>query len=162
LLSSGSCGLDPAAREMIQAAESAARRAANLTNQMLGFARRNLLRSEPVSLDNLVEEVVSLLRRTIDPRITVEVQKDADLWLIQADPGQMNQVLMNLCLNARDAMSNGGRLHIRTRNVCIDEEEPRHNLGARSGEFVTLEVTDTGEGMTEEVRGHIFEPFFTT
>src|SRR5262249_16024671 len=117
LLSSGSRGLDPAAPEMIQAAESAARRAPNPTNQMRGFARRNLLRPEPVSLNNLVEEVVSLLRRTIDPRITVEVQKDADLWLIQADPGQINQVLMNLCLNARDAMSNGGRLHIRTRNV---------------------------------------------
>lgn len=161
-LLSNSLVQDSSTRELFQAAEGAAFRAAALTSQLLGFARRTLLRTEPVSLNLLVREVVTLLRRTIDPRIALEDQIAQDLWPVLADPGHLNQVLMNLCLNARDAMPGGGKLLLRTSNVCLAADSVRNKLEARSGSFVCLEVTDTGTGMDEEIRSHIFEPFFTT
>ena len=90
------------------------------------------------------------------------MQTAADLWTVQADPGQMNQVLMNLCLNARDAMPEGGRLLLETANVVLDDEYARQHLDARPGEFVRLRVSDTGHGIPPEIRPRIFEPFFTT
>jgi two-component system, cell cycle sensor histidine kinase and response regulator CckA len=154
--------LDVSAREMVKAAEQAALRAAGLTSQLLGFSRRTLLRPEPANLNSTVDEVVALLRRTIDPRITLAVRKDPELWPVLADAGQMNQVLMNLCLNARDAMPDGGRLTIETTNAVMSPEKVRLKLEARSGDFVCLQVRDTGCGMTPEVQARVFEPFFTT
>jgi PAS domain S-box-containing protein len=150
------------ARDLLAATEKAALRAAELTGKMLGFSRRTTLRLEPVSLNTCIDEGVALLRRTIDPRIVLEVDKGADLWLVQADPGQINQVLMNLCLNARDAMPEGGQLLLETGNVTLDEDAVRLKLEARTGDFVRLRVRDTGRGIPADIMPRIFEPFFTT
>jgi PAS domain S-box-containing protein len=149
-------------REQLLAAESAVLRASELTNRLLGFSRKTVLRPQPANLHACVEETVRILRRTIDPRIGLEVQGPPDLWTVLADPGQMNQVLMNLCLNARDAMPEGGRLLLQTENVVLSEDYARHHVEARAGEFVRLSVQDTGHGILPEIRSRIFEPFFTT
>jgi PAS domain S-box-containing protein len=149
-------------RELLEAAERAALRAAEVTRQLLGFSRRALLRPRPTDLNAVVADAFRLFCRTIDPRIVTEVTVIPDLWRVQSDPGQMGQVLLNLCLNARDAMPEGGRLTVETANVVVGEAEGRRRLEARPGRFVRLRVTDTGCGMTEEVRARIFEPFFTT
>ncbi len=153
---------DDAHREFAAAADRAAHRAANLTSQLLGFSRRGVLRPRPLSLNASVDEVLALLRRTIDPRIDLAAAKADDLATVEADPGQMTQVLMNLCLNARDAMPEGGRLLLETANVVVEEDRAGRQLGARPGPFVRLRVSDSGCGMTAEVRERIFEPFFTT
>jgi PAS domain S-box-containing protein len=161
LLLSNKATTDPD-HELLAATEQAAQRATDLTRQLLGFSRQTVLRLEPLNLNSSVQEVVSMLRRTIDPRVTIEVHPTADPWWVQGDAGQMNQVLVNLCLNARDAMADGGRLTLETANVRLDEELVRTQLEARAGEFVRLRVGDTGCGIPDEVRTRIFEPFFTT
>jgi len=148
--------------ELLAATEQAAQRATDLTRQLLGFSRQTMLRLERANLSACAQEVVSILRRTIDPRIALEVVGAVDLWAVQADLGQVNQVLMNLCLNARDAMPRGGKLALETANVVIDETRVRAHLEARPGEYVRLRVRDTGEGIPDDVRPRIFEPFFTT
>lgn len=145
--------------ELLAATERAARQAAELTKQMLGFARRQPLRTANVDLNALVHEAIGLLRRTIDPRIVIQFNPSAELGLVAADPVQLQQVLMNLCLNARDAMPDGGTLTVATANAA---GPPSLASGETNREFVRLSVTDTGIGMTEEVRAKIFEPFFTT
>ncbi len=149
-------------RELLLTAEQAALRAAELTRRLLGFSRRAMLRAEPINLNHCVEETLRILRRTIDPRIRVEVQARPDLWTVKADSAQVNQVLMNLCLNARDAMPEGGRLLLETGHFVPDDDCLRLHLEARPGEFVRLRVRDTGHGIAPEVKQHIFEPFFTT
>jgi PAS domain S-box-containing protein len=149
-------------REQAALAEQAAWRAAELTRQLLDFSRQRVLRPQFLQLNTVIDELVNLLRRTIDPLITVEVRCAADLWPVQADPGQMNQVLMNLCLNARDAMPEGGRLLLEATNVVLDEAYTRLHLDARPGDFVRLHVCDTGQGIPPEVLPRIFDPFFTT
>jgi CheY-like chemotaxis protein len=119
------------------------------------------LRPAPVDLNAAADETVRLLRRTFDPRIKVQVQLQPDLWPVQADASQVNQVLMNLCLNARDAMPQGGALILETANRTIDAGQ-RLALDGRPGDFTHLRVRDTGCGMPPEVQEHIFEPFFTT
>jgi PAS domain S-box-containing protein len=149
-------------RELAATAEQAARRAVALTSQLLGISRRTLVHAVPTNLNDLIEEVVALLRRTFDPRITLEVRKASDSWRVLADSGQINQVLMNLCLNARDAMPHGGRLLLETARVVLDEDYASLHPEGRAGEFVRLRVSDTGHGIAPEVRAHIFEPFFST
>jgi nitrogen-specific signal transduction histidine kinase/CheY-like chemotaxis protein len=149
-------------RELVVAMEQAASRAADLTRQLLGFARQTVLRSEPVHLARIVDEVVGLLRRTIDPRVRLESITASDLWAVLADASQMSQVIMNLCLNARDAMPEGGRIQLETDNVTLDAAEARRHRAARPGEFVRLRVRDTGQGIPPDVLPRIFEPFFTT
>jgi PAS domain S-box-containing protein len=161
LLLSGLAEGDPN-REFAAGAERAAHRAANLTGQLLGFSRRTVLRPRPWCLNATVDEVLAILRRTLDPRIELEVRPAAELGTVEADPGQMTQVLLNLCLNARDAMPDGGRLTIETADVTIEDARGRQYLGAGPGRFVRLRVGDTGGGMPAEVRDRIFEPFFTT
>lgn len=137
--------------------ETAALRAAELTRQLLGFGRRAPVRLRPTNLREVVAQALPLFQHAIDPRIVIERQDAGDLWDVEADPAQMGQVLMNLCLNARDAMPSGGRLRIALANARIDQP------GAfPPGEYVTLDVADTGEGMTPDVRARIFEPFYTT
>jgi len=148
--------------ELLRETEKAAHRAAELTRQMLGFSRRAMLRMEPVDLNVLMRETVSILRRSTDPRIRIDVDSLGNLWTVQADPGEMHQVLMNLCLNARDAMPRGGLLRLQGSNVVLTEEYARDHLEARAGRFVRLRVIDTGVGITPEIRSRIFEPFFTT
>jgi CheY-like chemotaxis protein len=137
-------------------------RGRSLTRQLLAFSRQQVL--QPVVLDPnvAVTELEGMLRRLIGEHIEVIVRLAPDLGRILADPGQLQQVLLNLAVNARDAMPEGGKLTITTTNVDVDEASRAvHGLEA-PGEFVTISVSDTGSGMTPEVRGRIFEPFFTT
>ena len=153
---------EEAEAELLAATEKAAERAAELTSKLLSFSRRTAPRLVETSLNACVEETVMILRRTIDPAIAIEMETAADLWKVEADAGQMNQVLMNLSLNARDAMPKGGRLRLQTSNIVLDEDQARAHPEARVGDFVRLRVEDTGQGMPAEVRQRIFEPFFTT
>jgi PAS domain S-box-containing protein len=137
-------------------------RAAELTAQLLAFSRRRMEKPRPANLNGPVDEVVPLMRRTIDPKIELHIEKDPNLWVTMADTGQMGQVLMNLLVNARDAMPDGGRITIRTQNVTLSEEEISLASEARTGEFICLSVEDEGAGMSAEIQSRIFEPFFTT
>ena len=148
--------------ELANAIEQAAWRAAELTRQLLGFSRQTLLWLRPVNLNESVREVVGLLKRTIDPRVALDVRTPADLGRVQADAGQLNQVLMNLCLNACDAMPEGGVLLLETSNQTVAEEHTQGRVEARAGAFVRLRVADTGGGITPENLSRVFEPFFTT
>lgn len=150
------------ALDLLKNAEQASLRAAELTQRLLGFSRRSTLRVQPLNLNQAIDETTRLLRRTIDPRIEVVTVTPAALWHIQADPGMINQVLMNLAINARDAMPQGGHLILEAAHFEPDEEYLRLHLEARTGQFVRLRVRDTGAGMSAEVRQRIFEPFFTT
>jgi two-component system cell cycle sensor histidine kinase/response regulator CckA len=136
--------------------------AARLTSQLLAFARRQVLRPRNINLNTLAVEGVGLLRRVIGEQIEVRVLTAPDLRVTLADQTQIEQVLMNLCLNARDAMPEGGRLIIETQNVEIDEEYCRAHPYARQGSYVLLAVSDTGVGMDAATKERIFEPFFTT
>jgi PAS domain S-box-containing protein len=155
-------GPDDPHRELLVAVEKAGTRAAQLTRQLLGFSRRAPLRAEPVALTVCVQETIHLLRRAIDPRVTLEVDMAPDLWPVPADPTLMAQALLNLCLNARDAMPEGGRLWLRAKNVELGPDATRLHREERAGRFVRLSVEDAGGGIPPEVRPHIFEPFFTT
>ncbi len=143
------------ADELLASTERAAKQAAELTKQMLGFARRQPLSTATVDLNALVRDAMGLLRRTIDPRITMRFEPAVDLRPVAADPVQVQQILMNLCLNARDAMPDGGTLTLET----VNDDGPTD--GTPAG-LVRLSVSDTGVGMTEEVRTKVFDPFFTT
>src|SRR6266851_1021355 len=136
--------------------------AGRLTSQLLAFARRQMLQPRKTDLNTLVVEGMSLLRRVIGEQIEVRVVAGPDLSVAMVDPAQIEQVLMNLCLNARDAMPQGGRLIIETQNVEIDQEYCRLHAYARQGSFVLLSVSDTGVGMDAATAQRIFEPFFTT
>jgi PAS domain S-box-containing protein len=149
-------------RSLLQETEKAAARAADLTRQLLGFARKTVLRLEPSDLGDALQEVISLLRHIIDPRISIDITTPDNLWTVQADRGQMHQVLMNLCLNARDAMPEGGRLVLEAANVTIDPDAARLHSDALAGDYVRLRVCDNGSGIPKEIRERIFEPFFTT
>ena len=137
-------------------------RAAALTSQLLSFARRQFLQPKRIDLNVHVLQSVSLLRRVIGEHITITVNTARDLKVTLADPCQIDQVLMNLCLNARDAMPEGGKLVLETKNVEISEEYCRRLPYAQPGSHVHLSVTDTGIGMDAETIEQIFEPFFTT
>ncbi len=137
-------------------------RAASLTRQLLAFARRQILEPRDISLNHSVADLLSLLEKVIGSDIELKTVLASGLEAVRADPTQVEQVLMNLCLNARDAMPHGGRLVIETENVELDEDYCRLYSYARPGRYVRLSVTDTGEGMDAATREHIFEPFFTT
>jgi signal transduction histidine kinase len=141
---------------------SQADRASGLTRQLLAFARRQTLQPCNTNLNELAKESISLLRNVIGERIEIQLQLADDLNVVWADPGQIEQVLMNLSLNARDAMPDGGRLLVETRNVLVGEDYQRLHPYALPGSYVLLRVLDTGTGMDAETLAHIFEPFFTT
>jgi two-component system cell cycle sensor histidine kinase/response regulator CckA len=149
-------------QERLQKICRQAQRATGLTAQLLAFARRQVLERRKIDLNSLVEDGTSLLRRVIGEDIEVRLLPGINLRVALADPVQIDQVLMNLCLNARDAMPKGGQLIIETQNVAIDEEYCRHHPEGRSGSYVLLSVSDTGSGMDAGTIEHIFEPFFTT
>lgn len=137
-------------------------RAAILTKQLLAFARKQVLQPQNVDLNQLVEEEISLLAKVIGERIAVRLELAPDLTPAWADPAQIEQVLMNLCLNARDAMPNGGQLSVKTCNVSFDAEDSGKPQFMAAGIYVCLLVTDTGMGMDPDTIEHIFEPFFST
>ena len=146
----------------ITAAQSAARRAAALTQRLLAFSRRQTLDPRPTDLNRLIAGMEDLLRRTVGPSVTMEVVQAGGLWPTRVDPSQLENALLNLCINARDAMSPaGGRLTIETANKWLDAHHARERE-LPPGQYVSLCVTDTGTGMSPEVIARAFDPFFTT
>jgi PAS domain S-box-containing protein len=137
-------------------------RAATLVRQLLAFSRRQVLRMEDVDLNFSINDTSKMLRRVIGEHITLNVVPSHDLGIVRADPGQIGQILMNLCVNARDAMPTGGTITIETENVQLDETFSNTHSWATPGHYVLLSVTDTGCGMEKETLSEIFEPFFTT
>jgi PAS domain S-box-containing protein len=149
------------AERYIVTAQSATKRAAALTHRLLAFARRQPLDSKPTNLNRLVAGMEELIDRTVGPSVKVEVVGAAHLWTTQVDPNQLENALLNLCINARDAMPDGGSLKVETNNESVDEGGARER-DVPAGEYVTLCVTDTGTGMTPAVIARAFDPFFTT
>jgi PAS domain S-box-containing protein len=141
---------------------NAAKRGAELTRQLLTFSRKVESRKRPLDLNYEVHEIQRLLERTIPRMIDIELHLADDLKIVNADPVQMEQVLMNLAVNAKDAMPQGGRLVIETKNVTLDGEFCKTHLGSKPGDYVKLGVSDTGHGMDSKTIAHIFEPFYTT
>jgi PAS domain S-box-containing protein len=142
--------------------EKSANRAAELTAQLLAFARGGKYEPKVVSLNSIVKESLEIIGRTFDKLITVDVDLDDAISTVEADTGQIQQVLINLCVNARDAMPAGGTLTISTEERTLTAEEARNRSGARPGRYVVLSVSDTGTGIDRETLQRIFEPFFTT
>ncbi|MBW2462648.1 MAG: response regulator, partial [Deltaproteobacteria bacterium] len=140
----------------------AATRGAALTRQLLTFARKQVVQPRPVHLDRLSASVERMLRRTLGEGIDLTRSSAPDLWLVKVDPSQFEQVLVNMAINARDAMKRSGSLSIETRNVTVDAQQAKAHPGAEPGDFVLLSVTDTGTGMPAELTARIFDPFFTT
>lgn len=153
---------DDARRDDVQEIRLAAERAAALTRQLLAFSRKQMIQPQRLDLNTVVDSLHKLLARLVGEDIPLAINTAPGLWTVMADPGQIEQVLMNLAANGRDAMPEGGALTIATGNVVVAREEPRERPGLRPGEYVTLTVSDTGTGIPEDLRLHIFEPFFTT
>lgn len=146
----------------ISETKKAAERAADLTRQLLAFSRKQVLRPKVLDLNAVVSDLKRIVERVLGEHIDLSMMLDSSLASIKADPSQLEQVLMNLVVNARDAMPAGGSLTIETANAELDSAYVRKHIGARSGRFVMLAVTDTGCGMDETTKSQIFEPFFTT
>jgi PAS domain S-box-containing protein len=140
----------------------AGNRAASLTSQLLAFSRKQVLQPKVLDLNTVVADMDKMLRRLIGENIELVTALDQELWSIKADPGQIQQVILNLAVNARDAMPEVGRLTIETANIELDEENARWHAGGKPGRYVMLAVNDTGVGMDAQTREHVFEPFFTT
>jgi signal transduction histidine kinase len=155
---------DPAdpRRGEVEEIRRAAQRATSLTHQLLAFGRRQVLQPRVLDLNEIVENMNRMLRRMIGEDIQFLTVLTPGLWPVKVDPGQIEQVIMNLVVNARDAMPEGGRLTLETANLKLDEEYARRHIAVKPGPFVMLAVTDTGCGMDAETRSHLFEPFFTT
>lgn len=153
---------DAASRKWLDVLRTNAERGGDMVRQVLSFARG--VEGERVALQpkHLIKEIVKILRETLPKSIEINFKIPNDLWIISADATQMHQVLMNLCVNARDAMPEGGSISITAENVLVDENYARMHLEAKPGRFVTISVSDTGPGMPPEVQSRIFEPFFTT
>ena len=149
-------------RKDLAKVNQAARNGAELVQGLLTFSRKTEIKPLPLSLNRRIEQLQKMLSRTIPKMIMMELLLADNLSAINADPTQVDQVLMNLAVNARDAMPEGGKLVIETENVIIDEDYGRVHLGAEPGLYVLLSVSDTGQGMDKETLQHIFEPFYTT
>ncbi len=149
-------------RENLQKVKALGERAATLTRQLLAFSRQQVLTVKPLDLNVVVTELTSFLERVISEDVALRVLPGENLWTVQADRSALEQILMNLCVNARDAMPEGGELLIETANIVLDEEYRKTHPWARPGHYVMIEVSDTGVGMDKETMEHIFEPFFTT
>jgi len=141
---------------------NAANKAASLTYQLLAFSRKQVLAPLIIDLNNVVEDTSKMIHRLIGEDIELNVLLSEALWQVKADQGQIVQVLMNLCVNARDAMRDGGELRIETKNVSVDAEAASRYPTFVPGDYAALVVSDNGTGMTKEVQSHLFDPFFTT
>jgi two-component system, cell cycle sensor histidine kinase and response regulator CckA len=141
---------------------AAGRRASELTGGLLAFSRRQMLQFAVLDLNRVIRDMEKMLRRLLGEDVEVTTALGAELWEIQGDRGQLEQVIMNLAVNGRDAMPHGGTLTLETINAHLDEHYASEHLGVRAGEYVLLAVTDTGHGMDAETQAQIFEPFFTT
>jgi two-component system, cell cycle sensor histidine kinase and response regulator CckA len=155
-------GPDPALRGPAQEIAGAAQRASSLTRQLLAFSRKQMMAPKILDLNSVVTENLKMLTRVIGEDIDLVMVPAAALGAIRADASQIDQVILNLAVNARDAMPSGGRLTIETSNVALDDEYARIHAPLNPGEYVMLAISDTGFGMDTETQSHIFEPFFTT
>jgi PAS domain S-box-containing protein len=153
---------DPHSLAIIDTLERSANRGVNLVKQVLSFARGVEGDRVPVHLESVVREVKDMADSTFPKNIQLVTRIPKDLWLVTADPTQLNQVVLNLCVNARDAMPEGGRLELTAQNIDIDQQYAVMNRGIAPGRYVVLQVTDTGSGIPKEIIDRIFEPFFTT
>ncbi|MDI6754689.1 MAG: PAS domain S-box protein [Thermodesulfobacteriota bacterium] len=149
-------------RRTFEMIDKATTQSANLTRQLLAFSRRQIMEMKVIELNVLLRDTDKMLRRLIGEDIELVSVLAEDLGRVKVDPGQMEQVILNLAINSRDAMPRGGKLTIETANVEIDEKYVHNHVGAKPGRYVRVSVSDTGVGMTPEVKGRIFEPFFTT
>ncbi|MDX1632712.1 MAG: ATP-binding protein, partial [Thermoanaerobaculia bacterium] len=155
-------GHDEEARSDLREIARASDRASSLTGQLLAFSRRQVLETEVLDLNSVVEELENMLRRLIGEHVRLVTRLTPGIDRIEADRGQLEQVILNLALNARDAMPRGGRLLIETAQVEVDEAHRSRRPSLAPGRYVMLAVSDTGRGMDRETREHLFEPFFTT
>ena len=158
----GRLGADHPLRSEVKEILDAGHRAAELTSQLLAFSRRQTLIPRNINLNDTIANLMKMLQRIIGEDVDVRFRASPDLYLVFADAGQIDQVMMNLAVNARDAMPGGGQLVIETRNVTVDEAYCREHLWARPGNYAQISVSDTGLGMDAETQRRIFEPFFTT
>src|SRR6266850_5039311 len=160
----GMRGLQPEdpLRSNLEEIKKAGDRAASLTRQLLAFSRRQVLQPKILNLDSVVSEMEKMLNRLIGENIDLRAVLEPSLGSVKADPGQIEQIILNLVVNARDSMPKGGKLTIETDNVYLDEEYVRNHVGAQAGPHVMLAVSDTGSGMDQTTQARIFEPFFTT
>jgi nitrogen-specific signal transduction histidine kinase/CheY-like chemotaxis protein len=155
-------GSDNFHRRCLEQIQKAAGRAVSMTRQLLAFSRMQVLQPRVIELNAIVTEMGKMLPRLIGEHIEYVFLADSNLATVKADPGQIEQVILNLAVNARDAMPNGGNLMVRTSNVVMSEGEAAKRPPMASGHYVLLSVTDTGHGMDDTTKTHIFEPFFTT
>ncbi|HNB27725.1 MAG TPA: PAS domain-containing protein [Alphaproteobacteria bacterium] len=155
-------GANPELRDCLQEALSGALRGAELTRRLLAFSRKQALQPAVIDLNRGLPQIAKMLSRTIGEQIVVELHPSSDLWPTLADPAQLDEAILNLAINARDAMPNGGTLSIETANVHLDEDYAAQNSEAKVGDYVQLSVSDTGSGMAPEVIERCFELFFTT
>jgi PAS domain S-box-containing protein len=146
----------------VQRIREAGDRATELVRQLLTFSRREIIQPQALDLNQVIHDVSQMLQRIIGEDIRLRIELAEDLWVVTADSSQLEQVIMNLAVNARDAMPRGGTLAIRTENVALDSGYAAFHVDAQPGDYVMLTLSDTGIGMDDEVKSHIFEPFFTT
>jgi two-component system, cell cycle sensor histidine kinase and response regulator CckA len=149
-------------REYAEEVAKAAERAGAVTNQLLSFSRRQLIQPRIIDVNAAILQIEKMLRRLLGEDIQLSLDMEANLPHILADPNQIEQAVVNLAVNSRDAMPEGGQIFIKTAQVHLDEDYVRIHLGVKPGDYVMVAITDTGQGMTPEVRQRIFEPFFTT
>jgi PAS domain S-box-containing protein len=149
-------------RELVKDAYDAARRGADLTRRLLAFARRQPLKPERTDANELVAGITALLRRALGANIEIDLNLAPGLWPVRIDPAQLESAITNLSTNARDSMPEGGKLIIRTANTVLDQGYAAVNANVRPGDYILIEVCDTGAGMPPEIQAQIFEPFFTT
>ena len=152
----------PRVPEYVAGIAEAAERASALTRQLLAFSRKHVIAPVPTALDQLVQRLQAMLARIIGEDVSLEVRSAPDLGVCLVDPNQVEQVILNLVVNGRDAMPNGGRLLLEVRNATVDEQYAALHPDTKPGRYVLLAVTDTGIGMAQEVHSRLFEPFFTT
>src|SRR5690349_1314271 len=155
-------GQDKRLQRSVEAIHSATQRAAALTTQLLAFSRKQMVEPKILDLNAAIREIEKLLRRVIGEDIELIIRVQSGAGTIRIDPGQLDQILMNLVVNARDAMPSGGKLILETSSVTVDDSYIGQHLGAAAGPFVLLNISDTGFGMDQETLSHIYEPFFTT
>ncbi|MFP3869997.1 MAG: response regulator [Syntrophobacteria bacterium] len=162
VLALGDLGKEAPLYEIVEEIKRAGERAAGLTRQLLAFWSKQVLQAEVIELNQVVHEMDRMLQRVIGEDVALETILKPDLGRVEADPAQIEQIIMNLAVNARDAMPGGGKLTIETGDVELDEEYANNHVAVTPGPYVMLAVSDTGVGMTEEMQAWIFEPFFTT